>query len=285
MEVKKYSNFNINLRGYDINIGSRTYIMGILNVTPDSFSDGGKFTSVDIAVKHALEMEKLGADIIDVGGESTRPGAKKVNVEEELSRVIPVVERLVKEVNLPISVDTYKSEVARKTLEIGVHMINDVWGLQKDEKIADVIAEYDVPICIMHNKENTDYDIDIMKSIKMFFKKSLDIAHKAGIKDDKILLDPGIGFGKTYEQNLEVMDRLEELNDLGYPILLGISRKSIIGNTLNVPANERLEGTIATNIIGIVKGTEIIRVHDIKENLKAVKVADAILRGGKWTKY
>jgi len=137
----------------------------------------------------------------------------------------------------------------------------------------------------MHNKENTDYDIDIMKSIKMFFKKSLDIAHKAGIKDDKILLDPGIGFGKTYEQNLEVMDRLEELNDLGYPILLGISRKSIIGNTLNVPANERLEGTIATNIIGIVKGTEIIRVHDIKENLKAVKVADAILRGGKWTKY
>ncbi|WP_338537378.1 dihydropteroate synthase [Helicovermis profundi] len=253
--------------------------MGILNVTPDSFSDGGKFTDGEIALRHAKKMIEDGADIIDIGGESTRPGSKIVDAKEELSRVIPTLKKLVDNLNVPISVDTYKSEVALEALKNGAHMINDVWGLQRDEKLANVVAKYDVPICIMHNQEGTKYDKDIIESMKDFFVKSLDIAKKAGIKKENILLDPGIGFGKTYKQNLIVMNRLSELNTLGFPILLGTSRKSIIGKTLDLPPNERVEGTIATNVIGIVNGTEIIRVHDIRENLRAVRVADVILRG------
>ncbi|MGB3367108.1 MAG: dihydropteroate synthase [Acidaminobacteraceae bacterium] len=276
---KKYNNYEVDLRGHKIEIGSKTYIMGILNVTPDSFSDGGKFIDMDIAVKHAKQMLVDGADIIDIGGESTRPGAAKVLAEEEIIRVIPIVERLVREVDAPISVDTYKAKVAEEALKVGAHMINDVWGLQKDLEIANVIAKYDAPVCIMHNQEGTEYKEDIIVSMKKFFEKSLQIAKEAGIKDKNIILDPGIGFGKTVKQNIHVMSRLHELNSLGYPVLLGTSRKSMIGKILDLPSDERVEGTLSTSVIGIMQGCEIVRVHDIKENLRAIKVADAIVRG------
>ncbi|QXM07178.1 dihydropteroate synthase [Crassaminicella indica] len=270
---------DIKAKEYTLNLGSRTYIMGILNVTPDSFSDGGKFIDIEKAVHHAKEMIKEGADIIDIGGESTRPGHTEVSAEEEITRVLPVVKRLIKEINAPISVDTTKAAVAEKVLEMGAHMINDVWGLQKDPQMAKVVSKYQVPIVIMHNQIGTEYDGDIMENIKVFLKKSIDIALDAGIKKENIILDPGIGFGKTPEQNIHVMSRLHELNDLGYPILLGTSRKSMIGKILDLPANERVEGTIATSVIGIMHGMDILRVHDVKENIRAVKVADAIVRG------
>ena len=258
--------------------GKRTYIMGILNVTPDSFSDGGNFNKIDIAIKHAKEMVEDGADIIDIGGESTRPGHKYVEEDEEIKRVIPVIRELKKEINVPISVDTYKASVANEALKLGVEMINDVWGLKRDKDMANTISKYDAYVCIMHNQDGTNYDKDIMESIKDSLKESIDIAIKSGIKNEKIILDPGIGFGKTFEQNLEVLRRLNELNDLGYPILLGTSRKSVIGNVLNVEPNERLEGTIATTVLGVRDGVDIVRVHDVKENLKAAKMADAIYR-------
>ncbi|WP_459195520.1 dihydropteroate synthase [Wukongibacter baidiensis] len=268
----------MNAGKYELNLGTRTYIMGILNVTPDSFSDGGDFTSVDIAVNHAKEMVLEGADIIDIGGESTRPGAAEVGAEDELERVLPVVERLVKEIDVPISVDTYKATVAESVLKAGAHIINDVWGLQRDPDIASVVAKYNVPVIMMHNQNGTDYDKDIMEEICNFFKKSIDIALNAGIKKENIILDPGIGFGKTPEQNMVVMARLGELNDLGYPILLGTSRKSMIGKILDLPPKERVDGTVATTVMGIMQGIDIVRVHDITENLRAAKVTDAIVR-------
>jgi dihydropteroate synthase len=258
--------------------GKRTYIMGILNVTPDSFSDGGDFTNIDIAINHAKDMVNKGADIIDLGAESTRPGYTKISDEEEIERLVPVIKRLTKEINVPISVDTYKSEVAKSVLDNGVHLINDIWGLQYDKNMANVVAEYNAYVCIMHNQDGTNYDKDIMDSIKDFLLESIKIAKEAGIKDDKIILDPGIGFGKNYEQNIEVLRRLGELKDLGYPILLGTSRKSTIGKILNVTPKERVEGTIATTVAGIIDGVDIVRVHDVKENLMAAKVADAIYR-------
>ncbi len=263
---------------YELNLGTRTYIMGILNVTPDSFSDGGDFTSIDIAVKHANEMVLEGADIIDIGGESTRPGAAEVGAEEELERVLPVVEKLVKEIDVPISVDTYKAAVAEAVLKAGAHIINDVWGLQRDSDIAAVIAKYNLPVIMMHNQNGTDYDKDIMEEMCNFFRKSIEIALHAGIKKENIILDPGIGFGKTPDQNMVVMARLGELNDLGYPILLGTSKKSMIGKILDLPPKERVEGTVATTVMGIMQGIDIVRVHDIKENLRSAKVTDAIVR-------
>ncbi|MBQ3420363.1 MAG: dihydropteroate synthase [Romboutsia sp.] len=257
----------------------RTYIMGILNVTPDSFSDGGNFNSVDKALEHAREMIKEGADIIDLGGESTRPGHKYVDADEELRRIIPVIKKLKSELDTPISVDTYKSQVAEESLKLGVEMINDIWGLRKDKNMASVIAKYNAHVCIMHNQDNTEYDKDIMESIKEFLLESINIAIESGIDKEKIILDPGIGFGKTYEQNLEVLKRLGELKSLGYPILLGTSRKSVIGNTLNLPPQERVEGTIATTVLGIKDGVDIVRVHDVEKNLRAAKMADAIYRG------
>lgn len=259
--------------------GKKTYIMGILNVTPDSFSDGGDYSNVDIAVNHAKEMVESGADIVDLGGESTRPGHKYVDAKEESSRILPVIKRLKEEINVPISVDTYKSEVAEAALNLGVEMINDVWGLRKDKNMAKTIAKHNAYVCIMHNQDGTDYDKDIMESIKDFLQESIKLGIDAGIKKEKIVLDPGIGFGKTFEQNLEVLKRLGELNDLGYPILLGTSRKSVIGNVLNVEPKERVEGTIATTVLGIRDGVDIVRVHDVKENLKAAQMADAIYRG------
>ena len=258
--------------------GKRTYIMGILNVTPDSFSDGGNFNNIDAAIKHAREMIEDGVDIIDIGGESTRPGHKYVEADEEIQRVTPVIKELKKEINVPISIDSYKSKVAEEALKLGVEMINDVWGLKKDKDMAKIVAKYDAHVCIMHNQDGTDYNEDIMESIKKSLNESISIALKAGVKKDKIVLDPGIGFGKTFEQNLEVLKRLDELNDLGYPILLGTSRKSVIGNVLNVEPKERLEGTIATTVLGVRDGVDIVRVHDVKENLKAAKMADAIYR-------
>lgn len=276
---KSYNKRTLECREFDLEIGSRTLIMGILNVTPDSFSDGGHFNSVGQALNHAILMVKEGADIIDVGGESTRPGSDEVESKEEIKRVVPVIQELKRFINKPISIDTYKASVAEAALEAGANVVNDVWGLQRDSEIASVVAKYNVPVIVMHNQYNTEYDNDIIDSMIEFFKNSIAIAHEAGIKNEMIILDPGIGFGKSVDQNLEVMRRLDEFQVLGYPILLGISRKSIIGNTIDVPTHDRLEGTIALNAIGIQMGAEIIRVHDIKENVKAAKMIDAVVRG------
>ena len=279
--VQKDFNRNVEIKcGNEIfKLGSRTYIMGILNVTPDSFSDGGSFSEIENAVVHAENMVAQGVHIIDIGGESTRPGAAEVSAEEELDRVLPVVKRLITAVKVPISIDTYKAEVAEQVLKAGAHMINDVWGLQRDPDISKVIAKYEVPVVIMHNQRGTEYQIDIMEEIKRFLKESIDIALRAGIRREHIILDPGIGFGKTPEQNIHVMARLGELNDLGYPWLLGTSRKSMLGKILDLPPAERVEGTVATSVMGIIQGADILRVHDVKENLRAAQVTDAIVRG------
>ena len=278
IHFKGHRKINLRCGEYNLNLGEKTYIMGILNVTPDSFSDGGEYIDIESAIEHAKNMVAEGADIIDIGGESTRPGAMEVEAKEEIKRVLPVVERLVKELSVPISVDTYKAEVAERVLKAGAHIINDVWGLQKDPNMADVIAKYDVPVVIMHNQNGTEYKGDIMDEICLFLNKSVDIALKAGVKPRNIILDPGIGFGKTPEQNMNIMSRLGELNDIGFPILLGTSRKSMIGKILNLEAKERVEGTLATTVMGIIQGVDIIRVHDIKENLRTAKVTDAIVR-------
>lgn len=265
---------------FGINFGKMTYIMGILNTTPDSFSDGGDFVSVEKAVEHAKKMIDQGADIIDIGGESSRPGHTRISTEEELERVIPVIKRIVEETDTMISLDTIRPEVAEEGLKCGVHIINDIWGLQENSEIAEVAAEYDVPVIVMHNKNDTYYKDDIIEEMNRFFEKSISIALNAGVDKDKIVLDPGIGFGKVFEQNLVVMRRLDEFKKLGYPILLGTSRKSMLGKILDIPPKERLEGTLATTAIGIMQGADIVRVHDVEENLKAVKVADAIFRRG-----
>ncbi|WP_300276100.1 dihydropteroate synthase [Peptacetobacter sp.] len=258
--------------------GEKTYIMGILNVTPDSFSDGGNFNSIDKALKHAEEMVEEGADIIDIGGESTRPGHTYVDSDEEIKRVIPIIKVLKDNIKVPISIDTYKSNVAEEALKLGVEMVNDVWGLRKDKNMAKTIARYNAEVCIMHNQNGTNYEKDIMEEIKDFLNESIEIAIDAGIKKEKIVIDPGIGFGKTFEQNLEVLRRLGELKELNYPILLGTSRKSVIGNILNIEPKERVEGTIATTVLGIRDGVDIVRVHDVKENLRAAKIADVLYR-------
>ncbi|NMB96722.1 MAG: dihydropteroate synthase [Clostridiaceae bacterium] len=265
-------------RGFSLPLGKRTYIMGILNVTPDSFFDGGRYNELEKALEKARELVKNGADIIDIGGESTRPGFIPVSEEEELSRVIPVVEVLTRELDVPISIDTTKSIVAEKALEAGAHIVNDVWGLQKDSNLAGVVSKYDAGVIIMHNKEDTIY-VDFMCEIMDFLKKSIEIAVNAGITADHIAVDPGIGFGKTFEHNIEVMRKLDRLKELRLPILLGTSRKSFIGNILNLPVTERLEGTAATVALGIAKGVDIIRVHDVVEMKRVAKVADAIVRG------
>lgn len=270
---------------YLFDFGSKTYIMGILNITPDSFSDGGKFFDEELALKHSKKMIELGADIIDIGAESTRPGAIEVSSEDEITRLTPVVKKILSEIKIPVSIDTYKSEVADKMLDLGVHMINDVWGFQKDINMAKVVAKHEVPVVVMHNQIGTEYNTDIMKTICKFLSRSIDIGLEAGIKRENIILDPGIGFGKTPEQNIEVLSRLGELNDLGYPILLGTSRKSMIGKILDLPSEERVEGTVATTTMGIIQGVDIVRVHDVKENSRAAKVTDAIVRGVKiWEK-
>lgn len=261
----------------DFEIGKKTYIMGILNVTPDSFSDGGRFNDMSEAINQAKKMVDEGADIIDIGGESTRPGHEDVSEEEEIKRVIPVVEALSKVIKIPISVDTYKGRVAELALDAGAAMINDVWGFKKDPCIARVAAKYNVPCCLMHNRNNKNYN-NLIQDILKDLKESIEIALKAGVKSENIILDPGIGFAKNYNDNLKTMRRLEKLNSLGYPLLLGTSRKSMVGFALDLPVGERLEGTLATTAIGIMKGCQFIRVHDIKENKRVCAMTDAIFR-------
>ena len=254
----------------------KTYVMGILNVTPDSFSDGGSYTSIDKAMEQTEKMIQQGADIIDVGGESTRPGHVQIGDEEEIKRVVPVIREIKKKIDIPVSIDTYKSAVAKAALEAGADLLNDIWGFRYDEKMAELAAEYDVPVCLMHNRDNLDYD-DFMEDVKKDLQISLDIAEKYGVKKENIMLDPGVGFGKTYEQNLMVMDHLEEIVDMGYPVLLGTSRKSVIGLTLDLPVDEREEGTLATSVLGAIKGCQFVRVHDVEKNVRALKMTDAIL--------
>ncbi|MHC1683642.1 MAG: dihydropteroate synthase [Clostridiaceae bacterium] len=261
----------------EFKIGERTYIMGILNVTPDSFSDGGKHNDIERAIEKAKMMIEDGADIIDIGGESTRPGGDFVPEEEEIKRVVPVIERLSKEIDVPISIDTYKSKVAEEAVKAGATLINDVWGFKKDKDMAKVAAKYNVAVCLMHNKENKNYN-NIIDDMKNQLMESVNIAKEAGVKDENIILDPGVGFAKTYEDNLEVMNNLEKFAVLGYPVLLGTSRKSMIGLTLDLPTDERVEGTLATTTIGIMKGCDFVRIHDVKENKRCALMTDAIVR-------
>ena len=263
----------------DLEFGGRTLIMGILNLTPDSFSDGGDFVSVDRAIEHAKEMLRDGADIIDIGGESSRPGHVRITAEEELKRVIPVIKRLKEETNAILSLDTIRSEVAEEAIKNGIHMINDIWGFQEDKGLAAVAAKYGTPVVLMHNQNGTEYAGDLIGEIKQFLMESVRIAGEAGVQDDRIILDPGLGFGKTPEQNMVVMSRLGEIKSLGYPVLLGASRKSMIGKILGVPPKERDEGTVATTVLGIVQGVDIVRVHNVLANARAAKVTDAIVRG------
>ncbi|RID88566.1 dihydropteroate synthase [Mesobacillus zeae] len=260
---------------YRLNYGEKTLVMGILNATPDSFSDGGKYSRIDAAVKHASEMAADGADIIDIGGESTRPGSALVSAEEELERVLPVIEAVSARVDIPISIDTYKANVAREAIGAGAHIINDVWGAKADPAMAAVAAEADVPIVLMHNREGRNYT-NFMRDALNDLYESIALARQAGVKDENIILDPGIGFAKSLEENLLMMRNLDTLAALGYPVLLGTSRKSMIGNVLGLPVDERLEGTGATVCYGIQKGCQIIRVHDVKEMARMAKMMDAL---------
>lgn len=253
------------------------YIMGILNVTPDSFSDGGKYDHLDAALKHAEEMIKDGAAIIDVGGESTRPGYTLISDEEEIGRVTPVIEALKKEFDVPVSLDTYKSGVARAGIEAGADLINDIWGLKADKKMAEVIAKAKLPSCLMHNRETMDYN-NFLEDVVSDLQETLNIAKKAGISKDTIILDPGVGFAKNYEQNLAITNHLEVLDTLGCPVLLGTSRKSMIGLTLDLPSDQREEGTMVTTVWAVQKGCMFVRVHNVQANVRAIKMAEALLR-------
>lgn len=255
-----------------------TYIMGILNVTPDSFSDGGRWNDRDRALAHVEQMLKDGMDIVDIGGESTRPGYTLLSDQEEIERVVPIIEAVKQNFDVPVSLDTYKSAVAKAGISAGADLINDIWGLKYDPKLAEVIAQSGVPCCLMHNRKAPDYGLFIVDMLKDM-EETLRLAHEAGIADDKIILDPGVGFGKRYDHNLEAIDRLEELKRLGYPVLLGTSRKSVIGLTLDLPADQRIEGTLVTTVFAVLKECMFVRVHDVKENYRAVKMAEAIRYG------
>lgn len=264
---------------YTLNLNEKTFIMGILNLTPDSFSDGGKFNHVESALAHAEEMIANGADIIDVGGESTRPGAEYVDAAEEIKRVVPIIEKLSKSINVPISIDTYKAEVAEQAVIAGATIINDVWGAKADPNMAAVAAKYEVPIILMHNRAERNYE-QLIPDMIADLKESVEIAKRAGVQDDKIILDPGIGFAKTQEDNLVVMRNLEVFAKLGYPVLLGTSRKSFIGRILDLPPSDRMEGTGATVCLGIEKGCSIVRVHDVLGIARMAKMMDAMLGKG-----
>ncbi|WP_342433827.1 dihydropteroate synthase [Neobacillus sp. FSL H8-0543] len=267
---------NIKCGQHTLELGKKTIVMGILNTTPDSFSDGGKYIELERAVKHAIEMVESGADIIDIGGESTRPGFATVSVEEELQRVIPIIKAISQQVNVPISIDTYKAEVAKQALDAGAHIINDIWGAKADENMAKVAAEYEAPIILMHNRQNRDYHL-FLRDVFNDLYESIAIVKKVGVKDANIILDPGIGFAKDYHENILMMQSLDKLTALGYPVLLGTSRKSMIGEALNLPAGERMEGTGATVCYGIQQGCQIIRVHDVKEMSRMAKMMDALM--------
>lgn len=276
----------LNCRSQKLELGSRTLIMGILNVTPDSFSDGGLFAEAEAAVEHAENMVAQGADIIDVGGESSRPGADTVSVEAEKDRVLPVIERLVETVEVPISIDTYKSSVARDALNMGACIVNDITALRGDPDMASVVAEAGAPVILMHMKgAPKDMQLDphydfLIPEITSFLRNRIQAAIDAGIPQNQIIIDPGIGFGKTVAHNLEIIRRLREFRSLGKPILIGTSRKSFIGKVLGLSTDDRLEGTAASIAVAIANGADIVRVHDVKEAARVVRMTDAIVRGG-----
>ena len=254
----------------------KCYIMGILNVTPDSFSDGGKFNHLDAALRHAEEMMEEGADIIDIGGESTRPGHQVITDEEEISRVTPVIEAVKKHFDIPVSIDTYKGTVTEAALQAGADLVNDIWGFKHDKRVAELTARYGAACCLMHNRKEAVYE-NFQKDVLSDLEECIQIARTAGVPDNKIILDPGVGFGKTYEMNLEITNHVDILHTLGFPVLLGTSRKSMIGLTLDLPATERVEGTLATTVIGVINGCSFVRVHDVKENYRIIKMTEAIL--------
>jgi dihydropteroate synthase len=274
--------------------GQRTYVMGILNITPDSFSgDGLAGKGPENMLAQARDYVNHGVDLLDVGGESTRPGADQVSADQEMDRVIPVVEALAGEFETPISIDTYKARVAREAVRAGAQLVNDVWGLRADPEMAGLVAEKDLPVILMHNRSDPssaqvkeqlggryvgiEYQ-NLLEDVRRELLESVKIAHRAGIQNEKIILDPGIGFGKTVSQNLELLDRLPEIRDLGYPVLLGPSRKSFIGYTLDLPLEDRLEGTAAAIAVGITRGADIVRVHDVREMVRIARMTDAIVR-------
>lgn len=259
----------------DFHFGQKTWVMGILNVTPDSFSDGGRYTNVEQAVLRAKQMIAEGADMIDIGGESTRPGHTVISDEEEISRVVPVIEAIVRELDVPLSIDTYKSAVAKAAIEAGAHVINDIWGGKHDPEILRVAADKGVPTILMHNRDQPDYE-EFWPDAKRDLEECIEAALAAGVKNEHIWLDPGIGFGKTTAHNLEMMQRLDALVAMGYPVLLGTSRKSFIGKLLDLPVEERLEGSLSTVCFGAEKGCHIVRVHDVKETARALSVTDVL---------
>lgn len=265
-------------RQFDIE--NHTYVMGILNVTPDSFSDGNRWNSLDNALKRVEEMLAEGMDILDIGGESTRPGCTQISAEEEIERVVPVIEAVKERFDVPLSLDTYKACVAKAGIDAGADMINDIWGLKYDKDMAKVIAEGNVVCCLMHNRNEADYH-DLLSDIKADLKESLAIAENAGIPKAKIILDPGIGFAKSYADNMEVLRSMGDFRELGYPLLLGCSRKSVIGYALDLPVEERLEGTLVTTVMAVQQGYSFVRVHDIKENVRVIRMSEAVLQGGR----
>lgn len=264
----------------EFDLENNCYIMGILNFTPDSFSDGGKFNNIDSALMHVEQMINDGMDIVDIGGESTRPNYTKISDDEEISRIVPVIEAVKQRFDIPVSLDTYKYKVAEAGIKAGADLINDIWGLKYDDgQIAGLIAENGLPCCLMHNRNNQNYNCFI-DDIVSDMQQTINIALKAGIEKNKIILDVGVGFAKSYENNLEAIDRIDEFRRrLGYPVLLGTSRKSVIGITLDLPSDQRTEGTIATTVAGVLKGVSMVRVHDVKENARAVKMTQAIMKG------
>ena len=260
----------------EFDLENELYVMGILNVTPDSFSDGGRYNDLDHALRQAERMVEEGAAILDVGGESTRPNHIKISSEEEIERVCPVIEALKQRFDVPVSLDTYKSDVAVAGIEAGADLLNDIWGLKWDGTMAKVIADAGIACCLMHNRRENVYN-DLVEDVLNDLRECVDLALAAGIAQDKIMLDPGIGFAKDLDQNLSVMKHIGRIKELGYPILLGTSRKSMIGLTLDLPVSEREEGTLATSIIGLMEGCSVFRVHDVKTNMRGLRMAQAIL--------
>jgi len=279
------TDYSVDCRGKVLDLGSRTHIMGILNVTPDSFSDGGQYADMDRALAHAREMGAQGADIIDIGGESTRPGSEPVPEDEELLRIVPLIMRLSAELPIPISVDTYKATVAQKALEAGASIVNDISGLRFSPDMARVVADYDAAVVIMHiqgtprNMQQNPVYTDVVTEVMAYLEQSIEIALAAGVDQEKIIIDPGIGFGKTLEHNLLLLKRLDEFKALGRPILLGTSRKKFIGTVLNIPvAEQRIQGTAATLALGIGKGARVLRVHDVERMSQVARMTDAVIR-------
>lgn len=261
----------------EFDLENELYVMGIMNVTPDSFSDGGRYKDLDHALQQAERMVEEGAAILDVGGESTRPNHIKISSEEEIERVCPVIEALKQRFDVPVSLDTYKSDVAIAGIEAGADLLNDIWGLKWDGTMAKVIADAGIACCLMHNRRESVYN-DLVEDVLNDLRECVDLALAAGIAQDKIMLDPGIGFAKDLDQNLSVMKHIGRIKELGYPILLGTSRKSMIGLTLDLPVSEREEGTLATSIIGLMEGCSVFRVHDVKTNMRGLRMAQAILK-------